>query len=250
MEVFLELNERMRAAADAYPFTIDGNVVQLKSNFDTYPAYFFCLCLSYCGWIQRRGDRIFPARMFEDLSCMAAKSFTGGEVVRFAYPRRGKRHDLPREFKGAIHTATRLIGEGDGCRDRLPRSTKDDALDVLAWRDFPDLMPGKLLLVGQCASGENWDGKLTDLQPTHTTNEWMTTPVISQMIKAIFIPHRVPRAQWERCSRRAGIVFDRCRLAYWSHREEHLNKMEPYRKWSRQHIRTVLVEQPSVQRPN
>jgi hypothetical protein len=173
---------------------------------------------------------------------MAAGSYIGGDVVRFAYPRTGPARLLPAGFKDAIQKVTELLREGDSCRDRPSRSTKDDALDVIAWRHFPDLLPGKLMLVGQCAAGEDWEGKLSDLQPIPTTSEWMTTSIISEMHRAIFIPHRVPRDEWERCNRRAGIVFDRCRLSYWSHRGEHLSKMDPYRSWSSERIKSVLVE--------
>jgi hypothetical protein len=243
-EVFIELTERAQAAGSAYPFTLAGGVLQCKSNLRDYPAYFFCLSLSYCGWAQKKGSADFPARMFEDLSCMAAGSYIGGEVYRFAYPRTGPARLLPAGFKEAIQRVTEILREGDSGRDRPARSTKDDALDVFAWRHFPDLLPGKLILVGQCAAGENWEDKLTDLTPVPTTDEWMTTPIISQMLKAIFIPHRVPRAEWERCNRKAGIVFDRCRLAYWSHRGEHLDKMGPYRTWSTERIKSVLVASP------
>ena len=241
-EVFVELSERLQAAGASYPFSLDGTVLQSRSGINDFPAYFFCLALSYCGWTQKRTSRVFPPRMFEDLSCMAAESYTGGEVVRFAYPRSGVARLLPAGFKDAIQKVTQLLREGDSCRDRPARSTKDDALDVLAWRHFPDFLPGKLVLVGQCAAGEDWEGKLSDLQPVATTNEWMTTPIISEMLRAIFIPHRVARAEWERCNRRGGIVFDRCRLAYWSHRSEHLSKMEPYRNWSIECFKSVLVE--------
>lgn len=243
-EVFVELSDRAQSAGNAYPFIVDGTVLQIKSAIFEFPSYFFCLCLSYCGLVHKRRGRIFPERMFENLSCMAAKSFTGGDVVRFAFPRTGASRILPAGFKEAIQAVTKLTGEGDSCRDRPARSTKDDALDVFAWRHFPDSLPGKLMLVGQCAAGENWNEKLSDLQPISTTNEWMTTPIISQMLRAIFIPHRVPRDEWERCNRRAGIVFDRCRLAYWSHRPEHLNQMTPYRDWSAEVIKTVLISQP------
>jgi hypothetical protein len=243
-EVFVELKERAQSADTAYPFLLDRNVLEMKSDIHSYPAYFFCLTLSYCGWVRKQGDTTFPERMFEDLSCMAAESYTGGEVVRFAYPRTGARL-LPAGFKDAVQKATQLIREGDSCRDRAARSTKDDSLDVLAWRHFPDFLPGKLMLVGQCAAGDNWDEKLNDLQPIATTDEWMTTPIISQMLRAIFIPHRVPRVEWERCNRRAGIVFDRCRVAYWSHRNEHRKKMKPYLDWSSDRIKSVLIDRPT-----
>jgi len=155
--------------------------------------------------------------MFEDLSARAAANYVGGKSVRFAFPRTGRSVSLPKAFKAAIKEAARLLGEGEGCRDKPARSAKDDALDVLAWRHFPDSRAGKLLLMGQCATGLDWQNKLNDLHPSATCDEWMITPLISPVLKAMFIPHQVDSRDWERCNRRAGIMFDRCRLAFWAH---------------------------------
>ena len=34
----------------------------------------------------------------------------------------------------------------------FPSQLKDGGIDVIAWKDFPDKLPGKLYLLGQCAS--------------------------------------------------------------------------------------------------
>jgi hypothetical protein len=238
-EVFTELTDRITSAGDAYPFSVAPSLLEAKSGVDRYPAYFFCLCLSYTGWNKEKGRGQLAARMFEDLSCLAAKSYIGGEVARFAYPRKGGRAELPKGFKDAIAALTTDLAEGEGCVNTAARSTKDDALDVVAWRHFPDRLAGKLLLVGQCASGEDWVDKLNDLNPIATTNEWMRRPIISPILKAMFIPHRVRREEWEHCSRRAGLIFDRCRLAHWVHNSS--GAMDEHFAWATECLGQVIA---------
>src|SRR6266404_1373121 len=88
--VFSELNDRSRSAAAAYPFSISPSIVSVQGPIENYPAYYFCLCLSYSGWSNKRGQGQLAARMFEDLSCLAANSFVGGEYACFASPRKGR----------------------------------------------------------------------------------------------------------------------------------------------------------------
>ena len=93
----------------------------------------------------------------------------------------------------------------------------DRALDVVAWRDFNDQSPGKLLLFGQCASGNDWDkaGKLAELNPQEFFEEFMMSVPASPFVKAYFIPHRVERRYWTYYTRHSGMIFDRCRIASW-----------------------------------
>ncbi len=239
-DVFLELADRSAAAGDAYPFGVSASLLETRGPVDDYTAYFFCLCLSYAGWSNKKGQGQVAARMFEDLSCIAAQSYVGGEVARFAYPRKGGKSSLPKGFKQAIAALATQLAEGGGCIDKPTRSTKDDALDVVAWRHFADRLPGKLLLVGQCASGDDWIDKLNDLNPVATTNEWMMRPIISPMLRAMFIPHRVSREAWEHCCRRAGLIFDRCRLAYWVQKKAPIG-MDEHLAWTTRCLKGVLV---------
>ena len=108
------------------------------------------------------------------------------------------------------------IGEGEGFRDKSSLASKDGGVDVVAWHDFPDGLPGKLLLFGACASGKDWEDKIDELQPGPFCGEWMLDQPVSPLIKAFFTPHRIEQAYWSKHSRRGGILFDRCRIASWT----------------------------------
>lgn len=212
LDVFSEIDRRFSAAGLAYPFDISGGVLTAKRRYKKFLPYLFCLCLSYFGWKQRIGATTFPRRLFEDLACDAAQNYIKGYAVRFASPRKS----LPSNFKAAItYLCLNCINEGGGYRKKPSLSSKDDTVDVIAWSDFPDKLSGKLLLFGACATGNNWETKITELQPVPFCNEWMIEQPVSQLIKAFFIPHRVDLKYWNKHSRRGGVIFDRCRISYW-----------------------------------
>lgn len=226
-EVFSELDRRRTAGVRGYPFDVDGGLVIQRGARADFIAYVFCLCLSYFGWRQRKGDKLFPARMFEDLAALAAKNFLQGDSYRFAAPRR----DIP-DFRRALEGVTVRLGEGRGCKQQDTRSAQDDNLDIVAWRHFPDRLPGKLILFGQCSAGADWDDdKLMSLNPSAFCKYWLQEQPLVDPIKAYFIPHRVPKQDWDRVNTFGGIMFDRCRIAYWAHSGKPLKVIEPYVTW-------------------
>lgn len=228
LEVFFELEQRAKSADSAYPFEIKEPVIRLKSEIGDYLPYFFCLCLSFFRSEHKSGVQLFPRRMFENLACVAAQNFVGGEVVRFASPR----DTIPSQFGKAVDVLCRRMGEGQGFRIQPTLSRQDDTLDVVAWRHFKDGLPGKLVLFGQCASGRNWEEKASELTPEVFCTSWMIKTPVNHPLKAFFVPHRVDPDRWEFISRRAGIVFDRCRIAYWaSLSREWLSQKVAMTKW-------------------
>lgn len=239
IDVYLELANRVDAAGSAYPFELKGRVLRLRGALDDYAGYVFCLCLSYFGHKVTKGELMFPRRMFENLCCVAAKNFVGGDVTRFAFPRdavsshlRAVVEELPTSFQGALREMCRLIGEGE-YRDRPTQGGLDRKLDVVAWRHFEDRLPGKLLLFGQCASGNDWENKVYELNPDAVCKSWMRTQPISPIIKGFFIPHRIAPERWEDMSRLAGVIFDRCRIAFWLAGPTPVGASRPYTAWAR-----------------
>ncbi len=227
--VLNELQQRVKSADMAYPFEIDGSLLRLRANPEDFTAYVFCLCLSFFGWENKKGRRLFPDRLFEELSCIAARNFTGGEVVKFGFPRQ----DLPKGFAKAVDKLCLLIGECTGFKHQPLKSVKDYGLDVVAWRNFPDGFPSKLILFGQCATGieTKRKNKEVELQPHIFCQNWLMDQPVSPLIKAYFTPHRTESNKWEHLGRKAGIIFDRCRIAYLVHRTENLSKSNPYLEW-------------------
>jgi len=230
-EILGEVRRRALAAATAYPFIVDSAGILVAGNVEDYAPYVFCLCLSWFGWKQRRGNKTFPPRMFEDLSKYAAQAFIGGRALRFGAPRT----ELPIAFKEALTHLAVAIGEGQARNLEGRVHAQDDRLDLVAWRDFPDGAEGKLILVGQCASGSNWESKKRELDEVAFFQDWFSDQPPSLrggMRIALFVPHRIAKKKWIPATRRAGIIFDRCRIAYLSQTNPEFKDREGFCSWS------------------
>ena len=213
-EVFSELEQRQQSAGESYPFTVDfRGILQAKSGWDAFPAYAFCLLLSNCG----SDDYIKTGKLFEQLSCYAIDGYLqcDGNVVPFGSPR----VSLGKPFHQAVEELCDLIGEGEGYSQKPALNSKDDRVDLVAWRSFADKRSGKLLIFGQCASGRNWKEKLSELNPDAFCDLWMSCAPMSPKVKAFFVPYRIDHERWDYCVRYGGILFDRCRIAFWGQRD-------------------------------
>jgi hypothetical protein len=232
-DAFQEIEARLHACGDAwmadpraYPFRVEESYLELTSHSLGSP-YLFMLLLTYCaadmGPPGLRGDRLF-----EDLAAVAAQSFFGGEeglaeAVRFGFPRHSD--DLPGGCFEALERLCEKLGEG-GRAVRGPNvdDQKDLGLDVVVWKNFPDGRPGKLVGFAQCASGASrWEDKLTQLQVENIVRFYLQgTPFVTP-VKMLLVPFRItPKGRanqfWELVAARAGIVFDRCRIAHHTRR--------------------------------
>lgn len=249
MEVFEELEERVNAAQSAYPFTVSAPMISLRLDWREYPAYVFCLCLSYFGYKHKKGSKDHPRRWFEHISRDAAQHYLGGSALRFGSPR--LQAELPKSFRSAIAHVCSRLKEGEGYRSGGLPDRKDDDLDIVAWKPFPDELPGKLILFGNCASERDWEGsKKTQLSPEPFCSDWMIDPPKCQIIKSLFIPHRVERQRFVPLLKRAGIIFDRCRIAHWAYftgscseqvRSQRFMTYEPLADWSIAQIQRVAT---------
>lgn len=229
LAAFTELESRPTAACDSYPFVVKPPLILSKPDpIVAYSEYVFCLCLSAWRWANAVERPANARQLFEDLSCHAAKNFIGGESLRFASPRSPE----IRQFKKAVNRLCELVGEGGGYRALQPAARKkDDTLDVVAWKHFPDARYGKLVLFGQCASGSNWISKRSELQPNAFIGQWIGNFSVD-CVRAFFVPHRIRTDAWEETVRKAGIPFDRCRVSYWAQQGASLPNRRKLVEWA------------------
>lgn len=238
-QVWGELYDRVKFAGGGYPFEVEPSYVQLSSDVSFSPYYIFCLCLSFWGT-----EINAPRKWFEDLACLAAQNYIGGEGFSFGFPRS---KPLPTQFAKAVDYLCQEIREGTcykksrknstkkSSSKKNPETAKDGGIDVVVWKNFPDHKESKLILFGQCASNMYWSemrDKLSDLDPKAFCDTYMQDQPLSPIVKAFFTPICISDEHWEICSRRAGLVFDRCRIAYWAHKNttSHFN-ITPYVEW-------------------
>lgn len=225
-QVMSELDHREKAAGDSYPFTVAGaRVLQCRGGWGSYVPYVFCLCLSYFTHKVRPGD--VGRELFESLCTVAARHYLCGSAMEFGI--RCKRGTKP--FENAVADLCRSMGEGRGYVQRTAKDKQDDQVDIVAWKAFADGLPSQLVLFGQCASGDNWTSKVNELNPTAFCKMWLAEPTISPLIQSFFIPHTILRDEWNYYAVQDHILFDRCRVAYWSHREGGRSTDSRYADW-------------------
>ena len=238
-DMFDELQYRARVLGDAYPFTVQMSppaLVQLPDITSTpgRVVYLFCLLAS-----AMRENRVQPAgltngarreiaNLFQVCACLAAGGYIVGDVASFGFPRATGSDFLP-----ALRDTFQRFGAGvvrPAVPPGHPTATKDDGIDVIAWRDHPDRMPAKLYLLGQCASGRKWQGKsVRDRIPQF--HGWFSTPPATHCLPSMFIPFTLHRDlsddpttafdtvlanRYLREERQYGIIFDRFRIAHFA----------------------------------
>ncbi len=215
-QVFTEIDRRVKAAGDAYPFVLNNAVITRRGAPDKYIPYVFCLLLSYFKWKAKKGVPYNPWLLFEEMSCVAAGQYMDASTtcMLFGTSARGKNDT----FRTAINALCGSLREGNGFREQKTNA-KDDKLDVVVWKSFPDAGPSQVIMFGQCAAGDDWHKKVSELQPEAFSTQWPTRPFMSPIIRSFYIPHRVNPDFWEMWARKAGVLFDRCRIAHFAQKQ-------------------------------
>ncbi len=214
--VFTEIDRRAKAAGDAYPFAPGNGVVTRKTNAADYVPYVFCLLLSYFKWKARKNAAHNPWLLFEEMAHVAAREYLNAPntSLLFGTSARQKKET----FRSSVDSLCTRLREGTGFDDQKTHA-KDDKLDVVVWKEFPDSAPSQLVLFGQCAAGDDWTKKVSELQPQAFSDQWLRRGLISPVIRSFYIPHRIEPESWELWARKAGILFDRCRVAHFAQRQ-------------------------------
>jgi len=236
---FDELLYRQACLGDAYPFSVDGRNQTLSflgRDVSQYPGrevYLFCLLASAIRLDRLQGgDELKDvakgiAGNFQVCACLAAGGLLAGDVSSFGFPRATGDAFLP-----ALRNAFARFGFGtvrSQIPDGLPQELKDGGIDVIAWREFPDRMPGKLYLLGQSASGLKWKSKSVVEYVSQFHGAWFTEAPASFCTPAMFIPFPLhhdlqepkrdvfavarKRLFWYE-EKRFGIIFDRMRIPH------------------------------------
>lgn len=235
--IFFELDRRCTIVGKSYPFTINptGTSLALKPNLsDAQYTYLFCLLVSEYRRAQLVSKSVFSplADQVEDLfqicSTIAAAGLLNGCAISFGFPRpdgSGFLDALKRTFEEGMREGEVVLKTRHG----VPPKTKDGGIDIIAWRHFPDDLPGKLHLLGQCASGNNYDKKPIRPYINNFFQDWFNCQPASPAIEALFIPFMMEESYTFRkdetraegrhghymvMARTMGVIVDRLRLAH------------------------------------
>ncbi len=188
-----EIQVRTTSLKTAYPFEIteDGNELVIKESLGAGAyTYIYCLLFSHVN----REDVLIPdpphAPKDRDLlqicATIAAAGYIYGNATSFGFPRANGDG-----FLTALTAVYEKIKDGVVVANipaGLPSAVKDGGIDVIAWQDTPDGGAGGLYMLGQVASGSNWQDKSVkpDIGLFHVY--WFVRQPASTPLPAMFIP--------------------------------------------------------------
>ncbi|MGA2724151.1 MAG: hypothetical protein ABSG79_17295 [Bryobacteraceae bacterium] len=190
-----EIARRLKNIGDDYPFRIDakGRSMQFVTPLTRAGSvYLFCLFLSHAydrtiipkSLAPKLTNRVRD--LFQACATVAAGGFVQGPSISFGFPRPDGA-----TFLKALRRAYRLFGDGEPhARPRASATlnVKDNGIDVIAWRRSIDNLPCTLYLIGQVASGKDWEGKSVVTDRRHFHDYWFTHKPASPPHDAMFMP--------------------------------------------------------------
>ena len=163
------MTSRKQVLGAAYPFDLDdrGDTIFFTAEEpDTgQAAYLVSLLLSNLRALSPLldGSAIHPSdnqirelrKYFQYFATAAVAAEVGGPASSFGFPRP--------DGTGFIQKLTEiwtLLADGNVKADSsAPAAPKDDQVDVFAWRERNDRLPGFLLVAAQVATGKDWKEK-------------------------------------------------------------------------------------------
>lgn len=213
--VINEIDRRAALGGSSYPFVREGN--SLKYIPSKTKIYENCLVTSLQKDISTAPYNSLPLT-FELICTEVVRLYLGenAESFRTGWPPYG---DRPSNFKELMIQLSKKTGEFVWSpRVTVDPSnklsdTKDEGLDFVAWKRFPDNRVGGVYLLGQCACGQNWESKITELEHARL-KRWLDPVTWAKYIKSFAVPHHIPgHTIFSELCDRAGLVFDRLRLS-------------------------------------
>ena len=214
-EAFMEIDRRSNACRDGYPFALGRTGYTLRSDQEgerhKHTIYKYLLLATRLNMKSNPRHADMDGRLlFEELSAEAAQSYFGARSEKLIFGTSAKGSNFPAK----VDALCKQMQEGDGFvnRDETPPDEQDGGLDVVAWKPFADNLPGKLIAFGQCKTGTHYRHTLTYLQPDSFCGNWLYTPPTVPPVRMFFVAEALPRHNWNSTARKAGLLFDRCRI--------------------------------------
>lgn len=190
---------RLHALEDAYPFQLDSaGILSLDVNKLDLPgtAYVLSLLLANLRPVSpllqdfarypSSGEVEDLRRWFQYYATAAIAGEIGGSAWSFGFPRPDGSG-----FVAKLEEIWRTLKDGRvGADASAPSSPKDDGIDVLAWRETRDGLPGFLLVAAQVATGGDWKSKSIkrDVNDVFKTRWFTRGRPVTEMIAYHVVP--------------------------------------------------------------
>lgn len=219
------INERRRVLGEAYPFDVDdtGDVITFKGGELSIAkaSYLVSLVLSHLSSVSDvlRETLVYPTaddvrelrQYFQYFATAALAAEIGGPAWSFGHPRP--------DGSGFIAKLTEIwnvLRDGQVSRDpSAPAQPKDDQVDVFAWREHRDGLPGFLLAAAQVATGARWKEKSIKAQVGGIfATRWFQPQPVTSLVGYHIIPFARPDEAFRDDVLVLGNVLHRLRLPF------------------------------------
>ena len=217
------MSSRRRILAASYPFDFDdeGNVISFTGEEQDpgHTAYLVSLILSNLqsqspllgdpNLHPTQGEVRCLRQYFQYFATAAIAGEVGGPAWSFGFPRPDgsgfltKLSEIWRSLKdGKVNAAS-----------SAPSSPKDDQIDIFAWREQNDGLPGFLLIAAQVATGRDWKAKpIRDHVANVFPNRWFNPTPATIMVPYHVIPFARPDEEFRDDILVLGNVLHRLRV--------------------------------------
>ena len=213
--VYAEIEQRLDACRDGYPFLIDNQGYTLRSVSDIenhrHIVYQYLLLATRLNMNESRMQAdIDGALLLEELAADVAREYFGARAESIVFGTAANTQDFPNK----VNQLCKGLKEGDGflSHQEAPTTERDGKLDVVAWKHFNDGRPGKLIAFGQCKTGTSYMNTLSQLQPDSFCRKWFRSFPALVPLRMFFVADAISRLLWYNAVSDAGLLFDRCRI--------------------------------------
>lgn len=199
VDAWTELERRAKLFSPEWPLTLAQDVLAAKPDGDAVIFNYFMCALAFGYGIENEGRKIFEFCVRD-----VVRALIGHPALRLGAPR------VPyRPLKDLVIDYCKQSIEKEG--QPPPATDADLGLDIAGWLPFPDGRGGHVHFIGQCATGQNWVDKVTELNANKWRDhvQWAVPPV-----RFFAAPFVIREKDFRRVSQDAGLVLDRPRLLY------------------------------------
>lgn len=219
------ISQRRRVLSDAYPFDVDeaGDVVTFKGGNLSFgqASYLISLILSHLSSVSEvlRGTPVYPSdeeirnlrNYFQYFATAALAAEIGGPAWSFGHPRPDGTG-----FNEKLTEIWGVLRDGRVNRDpSAPVRPKDDQVDVFAWREHRDGLPGFLLAAAQVATGANWKEKSVKAQVAGVfATRWFSPQPVTTLVAYHIVPFARPDETFRDDVLVLGNILHRLRLPF------------------------------------
>lgn len=215
-EVMNEVERRKTACGDGYPFELELNgtvlrYISIDGNHRSDVYRYLLLSTRLNMKNQRAHADIDGTGLLEEIAARVLQCYLGPIRARslvFGTASKGK-------FEDKVNHLCQELGEGGFFQnlDAVPAQANDDKLDAVAWIPFVDKKPGQLVVFGQCKTGSNWSGLITQLQPDAFLKRWTSSRTyLVSPLRALCVSEAADRSRWNGTVVYSGLFLDRCRM--------------------------------------